>query len=262
MKAFQIRKALENAYTQPEWAIFFEVADGTGAASRRRADAIAMNMWPSRGLELRAFEIKVSRSDLKSELKDPSKAEAIAQYCNTFYLATPSGLTKGMDVPQNWGLIEVTEGGQARIKRQSEYNKEPDTLSLPFIASLLRSAYQSTEGVVQAELSRERFTLQQKHQESVEEEVSKHLERSRNSATQNQVFIDQLQDVLGESYRTILQDPSFLNAVRSVRELGTDLSWSGLNSISTYLKTAAEEMNKLRGNLDELSTPFKQEKAS
>ncbi|MGH0003132.1 MmcB family DNA repair protein [Pseudovibrio ascidiaceicola] len=262
MKASQINAALRETYTQPEWVIFFEVADGTGAASRRRADAIAMNMWPSRRLELRAFEVKVSRSDLKSELKDPSKAEATAQYCNTFYLATPSGLTKGMDVPQNWGLIEVTEGGQVRIKRQSEYNKEPATLSQAFIASLLRSAYQATEGKVQAELSQERFSLQRKHQESVEREVSKHLERSRNSATQNQVFIDQLQGVLGESYRTILRDPSFLNAVRSVRELGTELSWSGLNHISAYLKSSAEEMIKLHSSLDELSAPFKQEKAS
>ncbi len=262
MKASHIKKALQDTYAQPEWAIFFEVADGTGAASRRRADAIAMNMWPSRGLELRAFEIKVSRSDLKSELKAPSKAEAIAQYCNTFYLATSSGLAKGMDVPQNWGLIEVTEGGQVRVKRQSEYNKEPAPLAPPFIASILRSAYQATEGVVQAEISRERIALQQKHHESIEREVSKHLERSRNNATQNQVFIDQLQEVLGENYRTILQDPSFLNAVRSVRELGTELSWSGLNHISAYLKSTAEEMTKLHSNLDELSAPFKQEKQS
>ena len=34
-------------YPPPEWAVFFEVSNATGYATSRRADAIALGIWPS-----------------------------------------------------------------------------------------------------------------------------------------------------------------------------------------------------------------------
>ncbi len=52
-------KALPRRYPQTEYALFSQVRNATGFASRiRTADAIALSLWPSRGLALYGFEFK------------------------------------------------------------------------------------------------------------------------------------------------------------------------------------------------------------
>ncbi len=97
--AKDIRKALMATYREPEWYLGFEVGNGTGADCRRHADAVAINAYPSRGYEVRGFEIKVSRADLQSELDNGIKAEMVAQHCNYWYLVVPKGLTENMMIP-------------------------------------------------------------------------------------------------------------------------------------------------------------------
>lgn len=84
MKADTLWQALERRYPAPAWCLFAEVRNGTGAARRvdRYADGIAMSMFPSRGLSVLGFEIKVDRRDWMRELAQPDKAEAIAQFCD------------------------------------------------------------------------------------------------------------------------------------------------------------------------------------
>lgn len=65
LKASDIRGGMAKRWRSPEWAIMWEVGEGTGAASGRYADAVMMSLWPSRGLELHGVEIKVSKSDWK-----------------------------------------------------------------------------------------------------------------------------------------------------------------------------------------------------
>jgi hypothetical protein len=48
----------------------------SGWSRESRADAIARHLWPSQGLELIGFELKVSRSDWLREIKDPYKCES------------------------------------------------------------------------------------------------------------------------------------------------------------------------------------------
>ena len=43
-------------------------------------------VWPSRGLYLHGFEIKVHRNDWLRELKNPAKAEEIAGYCHFWWV--------------------------------------------------------------------------------------------------------------------------------------------------------------------------------
>lgn len=143
MKSSQIFDAIAAAHTAPEWATFSEVGDATGVRASRRADALAMNLWPSRGLEIRGFEIKVSRSDLKRELDDPSKAEAIGRFCNTWCLATPVGLVRAEDmIPVTWGLFEVAENGKGSFKRLPTPRPDSEVIqpSRLFVAALARAA--------------------------------------------------------------------------------------------------------------------------
>src|SRR6266849_640871 len=102
----RIQAALRDRYPIRAWALFFEVADGTGAYQRGYADALAMSLYPSRGLDLHGFEVKTARQDWLNELKNPDKAERFAKFCDYFWLVTGSEeVAKKDEVPANWGLL-------------------------------------------------------------------------------------------------------------------------------------------------------------
>ncbi len=82
---------LRERFAPPEYAIFFEVANGTGATCRRYADAVAMGLFPSRGLELHGIECKSVRSDWLRELTEPAKAEeGWYPFCDRWWVAATS----------------------------------------------------------------------------------------------------------------------------------------------------------------------------
>jgi len=138
MTSADIFAALRTRYGK-EAVLVAEVADSTGATRSRRIDAIAIGLWPSRGLYVHAIEIKVSRSDLARELDAPAKADRIARYCDGFWLATPVGLVPDpMVLPSMWGLYEVTADGTTRVRRDAG-KIEREAPSLGFVAALARS---------------------------------------------------------------------------------------------------------------------------
>jgi hypothetical protein len=139
--AADIRAAMRHTYAQPEWALFFEVGNGTGANKSRSADAVAMSLWPSRGLELHGFEIKVSRSDWRREAEDPTKAEAIAQYCDRWWIAAPPDVVPEAELPPAWGL-RVWDGRCWRVRREAA-KTEVKPCDRAFLAALLRQAHKA-----------------------------------------------------------------------------------------------------------------------
>jgi hypothetical protein len=165
-----IYSALSLAHSPPEWACFEEVANATGYACRRHADAVAMSLWPSRGLILRGFEIKVSRSDYKREAENPEKAEAIAAYCDEWYIVTPVGLIKDVTVelPPAWGLMEVDEKKKVRTRKPC-HQTEAKQITRSFLAAMLRAAHGMTlrgseKWVLREEIEQE---LEKAHQRGV-----------------------------------------------------------------------------------------------
>src|ERR1035437_8757229 len=79
-------EALQVRYKSDAYALFPQVRETTGSACTRTADAIAFGLWPSRGMEVEGFEIKISRGDWLRELKSPSKAEGIFQFCDRWWI--------------------------------------------------------------------------------------------------------------------------------------------------------------------------------
>ena len=60
----ELIEKLSRKYRPPEWAFLVQVKNGVGWTRKdRTADALAMSLWPSRGLELHGFELKSRRSD-------------------------------------------------------------------------------------------------------------------------------------------------------------------------------------------------------
>jgi hypothetical protein len=77
----------------------------------RTADALVVDLWPSSGHVIHGFEVKVSRSDWLTELKDPEKAEAFKPYCDYWWLVTPTADIVRDDLPAGWGHMAVTGSG-------------------------------------------------------------------------------------------------------------------------------------------------------
>ena len=102
----EIHAALRDRYKPPEYAFLEEVRNDAGFDASRSCDAIAMSLWPSRGLDLQGFEIKASRSDWLRELKDPAKAEAVCKFCDFWWLAVgDAGIVLDGELPVSWGLL-------------------------------------------------------------------------------------------------------------------------------------------------------------
>lgn len=135
--ASDIRSALERVYAAPEWYIGFEVGNSTGTNCRRHADAVAVNAYPSKGFEVRGFEIKVSKSDLKTELQNGIKSDEIARFCDYWFLVVPKGLADAFTLPPTWGVIEFTTDGGLRqkVKAQKLERTEPE---IGFLCAMLR----------------------------------------------------------------------------------------------------------------------------
>jgi hypothetical protein len=132
-----IKIALRTRYPAGQYALMFEVSNGTGAQIKRYADAVAMGMWASHGMEIEGIEIKISRADFKKELADHQKSDEVMRYCNRWWLACPKDLIKPDELPSTWGLLELQENGTLRQKIAAPKLK-PIDLDRNFIAAMLR----------------------------------------------------------------------------------------------------------------------------
>lgn len=135
-----IRKAIHNRYTRPQYLVAEEVGRSTGYYIRRRIDAIVIDLWPGGrdGLSLHAFEIKISRGDFKREIKCPEKSAALAQFCDFFSIVTPKGLLETSELPETWGLYEIDDEGNMKQEKKATKTEAliPDRM---FLVSLLRA---------------------------------------------------------------------------------------------------------------------------
>lgn len=139
MTSDHIRWALRKRYCQPQYSISFEIGDSTGVNVRRHLDAVTMQMYPSRGYTLWGWEIKIDRQDLKREIANPDKADAIGKYMDAFYIVVPKDLkVLELDIPVSWGLVECDENYELKTIKKAD-QIEAATITRPFLAALFRS---------------------------------------------------------------------------------------------------------------------------
>lgn len=144
-KTEQVINALRNRYDDNGWSYAFleQVSDGTGKDCNRWADALAVQLWTSRGLEIIGFEIKVSRQDWIKELKQPQKADAIAKYCHRWYLVVgDTNIVQFGELPMNWGLMAPYTKKSLKIVKPAVINKNPKPVDMSFLCAILRRTTQ------------------------------------------------------------------------------------------------------------------------
>jgi hypothetical protein len=135
------------------WAVAGGVRSSAGFDARRTADFIAMDTWPSKGLEIHGHEVKVTRSDWLRELKEPEKAAEFIPYVNRWWIVVPNPAIVGLgELPDGWGLMAMRGDRLAVIERAARH----DALPLPpaRLAALLRAVAQTNRGQQQREHER------------------------------------------------------------------------------------------------------------
>lgn len=137
--ANEISGLLARKYAPPSWAYLPQVRNGTGyqRSTIRYADGIAMSLWPSRGMEIEGFEIKVSRSDWISELNNPEKAEYFVKICDRWWIVAPEGIVVPGELPAPWGLM-VAKGRRLYVKTAAP-KLEAAPLDRIQLAAIMRS---------------------------------------------------------------------------------------------------------------------------
>ncbi len=153
--ADEIVDRLRRRYSPPEWIFLAEVPDSTGFDSKRRADGVAVSTWPSEGLEIHGFEVKVSRADFLRELRLPGvprdKWIAVGRHCDRWWLVVSDRtIVREGELPPQWGLMVASGDGlrahvQAPSMRYLGESSEREPVDRGFVASLVRAAFKATD---------------------------------------------------------------------------------------------------------------------
>ena len=154
--AEEVIGALRLKYPTGAYALLEQVGNGTGFNCGRHCDALVMSLWPSRGLDITGIEVKVRRSDWLKELGEPAKAEAIAKYCDYWFLAVgDENIVQPGELPPTWGLLVPTADGKMRCKTEAQ-RLSPNALDRSFVASVMRqvAAQLTDEARLKAEYQR------------------------------------------------------------------------------------------------------------
>jgi hypothetical protein len=234
--------ALKERYPAPEYALFFEVANGVGAHRRRYADALAMSLFPSRGLDLHGFEVKTDRGDWRRELKDPEKADEIAAYCDFWWVVLPNlEIAKLDEVPRPWGVLVLEENGRTlrQAKRATELDAKP--LDRAFVACILRRAHESMERSVT-----KRKAVESAYQKGVREgegRAQTDVSVAKGEARNLEASIKRFEERSGLQLNAY-NGGDLGSAVDLVRQLRHDTPAEQLEQLASHLDSAAAEFRR------------------
>lgn len=138
MTAVNLMDLIRKRHDGPAWIVIDEVGNGTGSHVSRHADAVAIGIWPSQGYEIHGYEIKVSRSDVQKELRDPSKADAVGKFCDYWWLAiADEKMIDGLTIPPTWGIL-APRARVLRAIRKAPKRADVTPINRSFFAALTR----------------------------------------------------------------------------------------------------------------------------
>lgn len=239
MPAPNIRKLMRARYPAPEWAFMEEVAPRTGGGTGY-ADAVAVNLWSSRGHAVHGFEFKISRSDWLRELKQPAKAEGVYAFCDFWWLVAPKDVLKEGELPVSWGFIEASETRLVLKKDAPKLDPKPITRS--FFASLVRRGLEAIDDKVADRCKELNESVDKRVHEEVEREVAYRTRHHKSLEEQVAKFVEEtglsLNDYRGPSHAEI----------KLAQALSTLDDWNGDGGVMVRLR---DQLMKTVESLDD-----------
>lgn len=247
--ATDIRQAMLKTFAAPEWAVMWEVSNATGAVrgKQRYADAVMMSLWPSRGLELHGVEIKVSRSDWKREAADPSKAEAIAAYCDRWWVFVAPGVIHDVaEIPPNWGAREW-DGKRWKTLQEASRNADMIPCDRRFLAALLRRGDEAERRRIDDEVRKSVDAARAEIDRRVKDAVDRHTKLNAGAGE----WIEKFEAETGLDIRSKwggLEDPKQIGAaVKLVTDIGLDAAYAHLKyTVQSLVEGAARAAAAIR----------------
>lgn len=237
-----VKAALMKRFCAPEWALMFEVGDATGALQTRFADAVAMSLWPSRGLELHGIEIKVSRADWQNERKNPAKAETIARFCERWYLVTgPRVVLDIAEIPPAWGWLELVDG--RFYERQKAERTAAEPMTRAFLAALLRRAAGADAEVVDALVAKRCANAEARINDRVAEAVrykTRELETLKSAVAE----FESASGFKIDAREWGGSNKALGRAVAMVQASGVADPYGGLSNVADTLRRSAEKIER------------------
>lgn len=168
------------------WVYLTEVRNATGYKANSAVDALALSLWPSRGIELHGHEIKVSRGDWLRELKDVRKSQPIQRYCDRWWLVIgdPDIVQPG-ELPPTWGLMAVKGGRLVAVKEAPKLEREE--WSPTFVAAFFRGFMKDIEhGWVRKDVHAKLEQDLRNLEPEIEARVQAHLANERRRSEEGQ----------------------------------------------------------------------------
>lgn len=147
-----LMQLLKVRYPASAYTLLEEVRDRAGFAAHGAADAIVMGLWPSRGLHLEGFELKVTRYDWQRERKNPKKAEGWFNFCDFWWLVAGDGtIIEDGELPEPWGLIVAKKGKLVTVRAAKRLDPKP--IDRHQLAALLKRAQGMAVQVAERQLA-------------------------------------------------------------------------------------------------------------
>jgi hypothetical protein len=251
MNTADVKAALRDRYLKPEWAIFFEVANGTGGNARRYADAIAMNLFPSRGLEINGFEIKVSRSDWLRELKNPEKAESIFKFCDRWWIVASRDSLKVDELPPTWGYIEAKDGKLRQVVQAPKLN--PVAIDRAFAAALIRRAGEADGTQIACLVEREVAAIRKMEKERADHDIEMRTRR----ATELIAKVEEIKKLTGIDLKGWTPAEDVARAIRFGMSIDINSKYGVIDESIRSAEKFIERLNKAKASM-ELQEPKEQ----
>lgn len=168
----------------------------TAPGGNRRADAVHIGLWQSRGAgRIDVCELKTSRADFRRELDQPAKAEAWWPYSTTFSIVAPNtDIAPPEELPPGWGLLVPKATGR-RFQTVVKPAERQPTLTLDLLVTLLKCTETTRTNALQALRSALAAQAYQREQERERERET----RTLNPHTKQRLeILDLLEEILGE----------------------------------------------------------------
>lgn len=176
IKTWEILRLLAQKYGETgHYACATEVSNGPGSYAHRRLDFVAVNCWPSEGLKIMAFEIKVSKSDFRHELTDASKHNIFFDEIDNYSIVAPNYVLDDMRIiPPKWGVYHVVRNAEGKlelktVRKPLDLHDEQMTerrIGRGFMASLVRAI--EKRGASQARNLESENEIKERIQERIE----------------------------------------------------------------------------------------------
>ncbi|MCA1811428.1 MAG: hypothetical protein LC623_05395 [Halobacteriales archaeon] len=111
-----VRAAIRERFPPPDWLVAFEVQFPRDEGGYRFADAVAFDTRKGAGMAVHGFEVKVSRADWLTEVRNPRKADPGRASCDYWWVVEGKpGIVKPEELPHGVGLYSLGGGGEALL---------------------------------------------------------------------------------------------------------------------------------------------------